>query len=84
MGARHRLVSFYYLFNFNQLLIHFVFLFSFNRKPRTGLKFLQENKLLGLEATDVAHFLLTEERLDKTVVGDYLGDPDKFNKEVFI
>ncbi len=23
-----------------------------------------------------------QERLDKTVVGDYLGDPDQFNKEV--
>lgn len=30
----------------------------------------------------MAHFLLTEDRLDKTVVGDFLGDPDKFNKEV--
>ncbi|XP_059351895.1 brefeldin A-inhibited guanine nucleotide-exchange protein 2-like isoform X2 [Daphnia carinata] len=54
----------------------------FNRKPRRGLQYLQSQKLLGEEAVDVARFLVTEERLDKTVVGDFLGDPDKFNKEV--
>jgi len=37
---------------------------------------------VGEDAADVAHFLIMEERLDKTVVGDFLGDPDKFNKEV--
>ena len=56
--------------------------FRFNRKPRRGLQFLQSEKLLGDSAVDVANFLLAEDRLDKTVVGDYLGDPDKFNKEV--
>lgn len=54
----------------------------FNRKPRRGLQYLQSQKLLGEEAVDVARFLVTEERLDKTVVGDFLGEPDKFNKEV--
>lgn len=54
----------------------------FNRKPRRGLQYLQSQKLVGEQAVDVAHFLVTEERLDKTVVGDFLGDPDKFNKEV--
>ena len=43
---------------------------------------MQSQKLLGEEAVDVARFLVTEERLDKTVVGDFLGEPDKFNKEV--
>ena len=43
---------------------------------------MQSQKLVGEEAVDVARFLVTEERLDKTVVGDFLGDPDKFNKEV--
>lgn len=43
---------------------------------------MQSQKLVGEEAIDVARFLVTEERLDKTVVGDFLGEPDKFNKEV--
>lgn len=72
--------------NFNQskeFLIIYLFIRSrFNRKPRRGLQYLQSQKLLGEEAVDVARFLVTEERLDKTVVGDFLGDPDKFNKEV--
>ena len=54
----------------------------FNRKPRHGLQYLQAQGLLADAAVDVARFLLTEDRLDKTVVGDYLGDPDKYNKEV--
>ena len=58
------------------------FVVRFNRKPRRGLQFLQSQALLGESAVDVARYFLNEERLDKTVVGDYLGDPDKFNKEV--
>jgi len=37
---------------------------------------------VGEDAADVARFLIVEERLDKSVVGDFLGDPDKFNIEV--
>ncbi|VDO69404.1 unnamed protein product [Heligmosomoides polygyrus] len=54
----------------------------FSRKPKQGLAFLQEHGFVGTEPNDIADFLLKEERLDKTVVGDFLGDPDEFNKQV--
>lgn len=54
----------------------------FNRKPKLGLAFLHEKKILGESAEEIAFFFLTDERLDKTVVGEFLGDPDVFNKQV--
>ncbi len=48
----------------------------FNRKPKQGLQFLQDNKLIGTHKEDIAQFLHAEERLDKSVVGDFLGDGD--------
>ena len=43
---------------------------------------MESQKLVGEEAIDVARFRITEERLDKTVVGDFLVDPNKFTNEV--
>ena len=43
---------------------------------------MESQKLVGKEAIDVARFLITEERLDKTVVRDFLVDPNKFTIEV--
>ncbi|KAF4523944.1 hypothetical protein B566_EDAN013699 [Ephemera danica] len=54
----------------------------FNRKPLKGMEFLQEQRLLGNTATDVAEFLHNDERLDRTVIGDFLGDNSRFNREV--
>ncbi|VDO43224.1 unnamed protein product [Onchocerca flexuosa] len=54
----------------------------FSRKPSQGLKFLQERHLIGTKPEDIAAFFHNEDRLDKTVVGDYLGDGDDFNKQV--
>ncbi|KAH0816150.1 hypothetical protein GEV33_006641 [Tenebrio molitor] len=54
----------------------------FNRKPRKGVAFLQEHVLLGTDHTAVAKFLHNEDRLDKTFIGDFLGDNDEFCKEV--
>uniref|UniRef100_A0A8R1TUZ9 SEC7 domain-containing protein n=1 Tax=Onchocerca volvulus TaxID=6282 RepID=A0A8R1TUZ9_ONCVO len=54
----------------------------FARKPSQGLKFLQERHLIGTKPEDIAAFFHSEDRLDKTVVGDYLGDGDDFNKQV--
>ncbi|CAL8096814.1 unnamed protein product [Orchesella dallaii] len=54
----------------------------FNRKPKRGITFLHERKLLGETADEVAYFFHTDERLDKTVIGEFLGDPDKFHKQV--
>lgn len=54
----------------------------FNRKPRRGIAFLQEQSLLGTSYFDVAKWLHADERLDKTFIGDFLGENDEFSKEV--
>ncbi len=54
----------------------------FNKKPKKGIQFLQENELLGKSVEDIAKFLVEDERLDKTSIGDFLGENEKFNKEV--
>ncbi|CAG7719826.1 unnamed protein product [Allacma fusca] len=54
----------------------------FNRKSRRGLAFLHERNLLGESPKDVAYFFITDDRLDKTLVGEFLGDPEKYNKQV--
>ncbi|CAL2032486.1 unnamed protein product [Caenorhabditis brenneri] len=54
----------------------------FSTKPRKGLKFLQDNGFVGVSAEEVAEFMMKEERLDKTQIGDFLGDPDEFNNSV--
>ncbi|XP_071965840.1 brefeldin A-inhibited guanine nucleotide-exchange protein 1-like [Antedon mediterranea] len=52
------------------------------KKASKGILYLQEQGILGRTAADVAAFFHADERLDKTVMGDYLGENDKFTKEV--
>ncbi|XP_053322156.1 brefeldin A-inhibited guanine nucleotide-exchange protein 1 [Spea bombifrons] len=54
----------------------------FNKKPKRGIQYLQEQGMLGTSPDDIAQFLHQEDRLDSTQVGEFLGDNDKFNKEV--
>ncbi|XP_053675895.1 brefeldin A-inhibited guanine nucleotide-exchange protein 1 [Anopheles nili] len=54
----------------------------FNRKPKKGIVFLQERGLLGTTVEDVARWLHEDERLDKTQIGDYLGENDEQSKSV--
>uniref|UniRef100_A0A4W3GFF6 ARF guanine nucleotide exchange factor 1 n=1 Tax=Callorhinchus milii TaxID=7868 RepID=A0A4W3GFF6_CALMI len=54
----------------------------FNKKPKKGIQYLQEQGMLGTTPEDIAQFLHQEERLDTTQVGEFVGDNDKFNKEV--
>lgn len=54
----------------------------FNRKPKKGVQFLQDQNLIGASVADVAKWLLHDERLDKTNVGDYLGENDDHCKQV--
>ncbi|KAJ8664573.1 hypothetical protein QAD02_006235 [Eretmocerus hayati] len=46
----------------------------FNRKPGKGVAYLQEQGLLGTTLDEVARWLHLDDRLDKTAVGDFLGD----------
>ncbi|XP_076840652.1 LOW QUALITY PROTEIN: brefeldin A-inhibited guanine nucleotide-exchange protein 2 [Brachyhypopomus gauderio] len=54
----------------------------FNKKPKRGVQYLQEQGMLGNSPEDIAQFLHQEERLDTTQVGEFLGENAKFNKEV--
>ncbi|KAJ1349822.1 hypothetical protein KIN20_005473 [Parelaphostrongylus tenuis] len=63
-----------------ELMEHGIMLFS--RKPKQGLAFLQEHGFVGTEPSEIAEFLMKEDRLDKTVVGDFLGSPDEFSKQI--
>lgn len=49
----------------------------FNKKAKKGVAYLQEHELLGTTAEEIARFFQTEERLDKTVIGDFMGENDK-------
>ncbi|BFY99374.1 hypothetical protein BsWGS_02414 [Bradybaena similaris] len=54
----------------------------FLKKPLKGIQYLQEQEMLGKSPEDIAEFFHNEERLDKTVVGDFLGENEKLHKEV--
>ncbi|XP_038606683.1 brefeldin A-inhibited guanine nucleotide-exchange protein 2 [Tachyglossus aculeatus] len=54
----------------------------FNKKPKRGIQYLQEQGMLGTPIEDIAQFLHQEERLDSTQVGDFLGESSRLNKEV--
>uniref|UniRef100_A0A668RTB0 SEC7 domain-containing protein n=1 Tax=Oreochromis aureus TaxID=47969 RepID=A0A668RTB0_OREAU len=54
----------------------------FNKKPKRGIQYLQDQGMLGPKAEDIAQFLHQEDRLDTTQVGEFLGENIKFNKEV--
>lgn len=54
----------------------------FNKKPKKGIIYLQEQSLLGKSVEDIAEFFHNDDRIDKHVLGDFLGESDKFSKEV--
>ncbi|MEQ2294180.1 Brefeldin A-inhibited guanine nucleotide-exchange protein 2 [Ameca splendens] len=54
----------------------------FNKKPKRGVQYLQDQGMLGSTAEDIGQFLHQEDRLDTTQVGEFLGENTKFNKEV--
>ncbi|WYZ44904.1 hypothetical protein EsH8_VIII_000220 [Colletotrichum jinshuiense] len=56
---------------------------QFNFKPKRGVKLLiQEGFIPSDSPQDIAKFLLTEDRLDKSQIGEYLGEGDPKNIEI--
>ncbi|CAH0564682.1 unnamed protein product [Brassicogethes aeneus] len=55
---------------------------KFNMDPKKGIEFLIEKGLLQQTAGDVAQFLYKGEGLNKTAIGDYLGEKNDFNEKV--
>ncbi|EFJ24773.1 hypothetical protein SELMODRAFT_173646 [Selaginella moellendorffii] len=54
----------------------------FNRKPSKGIQFLINAKKIGDSPKEIAGFLLSSTGLDKTVIGDYLGENDELPLKV--
>lgn len=53
---------------------------QFNFKPKRGIKmFLQEGFIRSSSPEDIAGFLLRNERLDKAMIGEYLGEGEPEN-----
>ena len=46
-------------------------------KPKKGIKLLQEKGLLGQSAEEVATFFHSDVRLNRTAMGDYMGEGDE-------
>ncbi|XP_060713456.1 cytohesin-1b isoform X1 [Tachysurus vachellii] len=55
---------------------------KFNMDPKKGIQFLIENDLLKNTCEDIAQFLYKGEGLNKTAIGDYLGERDEFNIKI--
>lgn len=56
---------------------------KFNIDPEKGIDYLVSNNLLNNTPEDVADFLFKEDGLNKTMIGNYLGENKEFNLEVF-
>ncbi|KAK4155391.1 hypothetical protein C8A00DRAFT_13560 [Chaetomidium leptoderma] len=55
----------------------------FNFKPKHGIKLLVKEGFIPSDAPeDIARFLLREDRLDKTQIGEYLGEGDQKNVDI--
>ena len=53
----------------------------FSQKPKKGIKYLQDKKVIEENMDSIANFLLSESnRLDKNAIGEYLGELE--NKEI--
>ncbi|KAL7629831.1 guanine nucleotide exchange protein for ADP-robosylation factor [Parahypoxylon ruwenzoriense] len=56
---------------------------QFNFKPKKGIRLLiQEGFIASGSPEDIARFLLSDDRLDKTQIGEYLGEGDAKNIEI--
>ena len=54
----------------------------FNMDPKKGIEYLIENNLVKNTPEEIAQFLLKGEGLNKTAIGDYLGEKNDFNLKV--
>lgn len=54
----------------------------FNRKPKKGIEFLIKANKVGNSAEEIAAFLKNASGLDKTLIGDYLGEREDLSLKV--
>ncbi|XP_045104796.1 cytohesin-1-like isoform X1 [Portunus trituberculatus] len=55
---------------------------KFNMDPKKGIEYLIDHSLLRNTPDDIAQFLYKGEGLNKTAIGDYLGERNDFNQSV--
>ncbi|KAI0195518.1 guanine nucleotide exchange factor [Astrocystis sublimbata] len=56
---------------------------QFNFKPKRGINFFLKSGFIASDSPqDIARFLLSDERLDKAQIGEYLGEGDAKNIEI--
>ncbi|KAK7735518.1 guanine nucleotide exchange protein for ADP-robosylation factor [Cytospora paraplurivora] len=56
---------------------------AFNFKPKRGIKMLLDGGFIPSDSPqDIARFLLTDDRLDKAQIGEYLGEGDEKNIQI--
>ncbi|XP_019641930.1 PREDICTED: cytohesin-1-like [Branchiostoma belcheri] len=55
---------------------------KFNMDPKKGIQYLLENGLLKDDPEDIARFLHQLEGLNKTAIGEYLGEKNELNLKV--
>ncbi|KAG7491461.1 hypothetical protein MATL_G00003910 [Megalops atlanticus] len=55
---------------------------KFNMDPKKGIQYLVDNNLLEWKAPAVAEFLYKEEGLNKTAIGDFLGEREDMHIEI--
>ncbi|KAK3688643.1 hypothetical protein B0T22DRAFT_160257 [Podospora appendiculata] len=56
---------------------------AFNFKPKHGIKLLLKERFIPSDRPeDIARFLLSEERLDKAQIGEFLGEGDQKNIDI--
>lgn len=54
----------------------------FNMDPKKGIEYLIEHDILESNPESIAKFLFDGEGLNKTAIGDYLGERNEFNMKV--
>ncbi|KAM3597128.1 uncharacterized protein V6R79_000206 [Siganus canaliculatus] len=55
---------------------------KFNMDPKKGIHYLVENNLLEWQAEPVAKFLYKEEGLNKTAIGNFLGEREELHLDI--
>jgi len=65
--------------NIMQIMILDQGIIQFNAKPRDGISFLIKNKVISDDTLEIAKFLATTDKLDKHVLGNFLGKDNDFS-----
>lgn len=65
--------------NIMQIMILDQGIIQFNAKPRDGIAFLIKNKVISDDTLEIAKFLATTDKLDKHVLGNFLGKDNDFS-----